>query len=287
MPYVEVDPGISVFYEDWGSGNKFIFTSQIYLDYYAGYARELSKHGYHVIAVQMRGYGKSSRIPQTDNASDCWVSDVLKVADHVGAKQFVYTGISHGSGLGWQMMRENPDRLLAYAGVVCGPKLKNHPTSFSWRERDVARAATEEGWRERCEENRRNILSEIRPYHSEYWKEQIRLFAQADYVNSMNLDPQERVMTFGHKKADPMDTEEKLIAWIKTVRTPSIIFGGMHDPITVPEAMYRTAMHLPNCKLVMYQDCGHGVALAHGEDLVREIDAFLKERNVFADVAAP
>lgn len=285
MPYAEVSPGISVFYEDWGEGNRYIFTSQIYLDYYAGYARELSRHGYHVIAVQMRGYGKSSRIRQEDTSSDFWVTDVLKVADQLGVKRFVYTGISHGSGLGWAMLRDYPERLLAFAGVVCGPKLKgNHPTSFSWRERDVARGATEEGWKQRCEENRRNILAEIRPYHSEYWKEQLRLFAQMDYETQMALDPLERMMTFGKRKEDPLDTEEKLIAWMKTVRTPVIIFGGMQDPIVIPEAMYRTAMNVPDCKMIMYQDCGHGVSLAHGEDLVYEIDHFLKERRVFEGI---
>ncbi|MCD7755642.1 MAG: alpha/beta hydrolase [Firmicutes bacterium] len=282
MPYVTVDPGVSVFYEDWGEGDRYIFTSQIYLDYYAGYARELSKRGYHVIAVQMRGYGRSSRVPQTDNASDCWVPDLLKVADHLGVKQFAYTGISHGSSLGFKLMEDYPDRILGYAGVVCGPKLKgNHPSSISWRERDVARAATEEGWRERCEENRRNTLAQIRPYHSEYWKDQIRKYADADYENSMHLDKSERVMTFGRGSEDRLDTEEKLIAWMKTVTTPVIIFGGMKDPIVVPEAMFRTAQNIPHCKMVMYGDCDHGVSIAHGEDLVNEIDNFFRERKVF------
>ena len=87
-------------------------------------------------------------------------------------------------------------------------------------------------------------------------------------------------MTFGKNK-DVLDTEEKLIAWMRTVKTPTIIFGGMHDQIVIPEAMIRTAMNVPNCKLVMYQDCGHAVSLAHGEDLVYEIDHFFKEREVF------
>lgn len=283
MPYTLVDQerNISVYYEDWGEGDQFIFTSQIYLDYHAGYARELSKRGYHVIAVQMRGYGKSSRIPMTDNVSDCWVSDVLAVADQVGAQRFAYTGISHGSSLGFKMMRECPERLVAFAGVVCGPKLKGHATSFSWRERDIARGKTDEGWKERCEENRRNQLAQIRPYHSEYWKEEIRKFAEDDYNTQMALDPQERNMSFGHGKKDDLDTEEKLIAWMKTVTTPTIIFGGMQDPISIPEAMIRTATYIPHCKLVMYQDCDHGVSIGHGEDLANEIDLFFRSRRVF------
>ena len=234
MPFVEVENGISVCYEDWGAGTKYIFTSQIYLDYHAGYARELSKHGYHIIAVQIRGYGRSSRITETDSAMEHWAPDVLKVADHLGVQQFVYTGISHGSGIGWTLLRTHPERILAFAGVVCGPKLKgDHPSTVSWRAKDVSRAVTEDGWKKRCEENRRNILSEIRSFHTPYWKEEICLFAEDDYRMQMALDAKERIMTFG-RDIDPLDTEKKLIDWMHTIRVPVIIFGGMQDPIIIP-----------------------------------------------------
>ena len=43
MPYVKTPDGIDIFYEDWGSGNRFVFTSEIYIDYYCAYTRELAK----------------------------------------------------------------------------------------------------------------------------------------------------------------------------------------------------------------------------------------------------
>ena len=55
----------------------------------------------------------------------------------------------------------------------------------------------------------------------------------------------------------------------------------MQDPIVVPESMFRTVRCVPHCKLVMFNDSDHGVAFSHGEDLVREIDAFIKERKAF------
>ena len=102
MPLLEVEKGVSIWYEDWGEGDRFIFTAKNYIDYNAAYTRELSKLGYHVISITLRGYGKSSRVPQTDDITTHWVPDLLKVADAVGAKKFVYTGISHGSSLGWR-----------------------------------------------------------------------------------------------------------------------------------------------------------------------------------------
>ena len=131
MPLLEVEKGVSIWYEDWGEGDRFIFTAKNYIDYNAAYTRELSKLGYHVISITLRGYGKSSRVPQTDDITTHWVPDLLKVADAVGAKKFVYTGISHGSSLGWELIHDHPDRIAAFAGVVCGPKIIGDAASFS------------------------------------------------------------------------------------------------------------------------------------------------------------
>lgn len=282
MPFVKVKDGSNIFYEDWGEGNKYILISQIYIDYHASYTKELSKRGYHIIFIQMRGFGQSTDASNGNAPGSVRMNDVLDVADALGIDKFVYTGISHGSGVGWSIMREHPERLAAFAGVVCGPKLKdNHPTSFSWRELDVARGKTDEGWKERCEEGCQNILNQIRPYHSEYWAEEIRKFAEDDYNTQMGLDRNERVKTLGKPGKDPLDTEAKLIEWMKTVKTPTIIFGGMQDPIVIPDAMIRTAKYVPNCKLVMYQDCNHGVSIAHGDDLADDMDNFFKRHNVF------
>lgn len=282
MPYVRTSDGIELFYEDWGEGDWYVFTSSIYLDYYCSYTRELSKRGYHVIAVQMRGYGKSSRVPQTDDIAEHWLSDMLTVADHLGVRRFAYTGISHGSLLGWQMMRECPERILAFAGVVCGPNFKGDTTysGSAARAKDAARSATPEGWQERCEETRKGILAADRPYTTEYWRDQLHQLADYEYEHSMGLDAQERALNFGHGVDDGMQTEEELIAWMKTVSTPCILLGGMKDIIIRPEAMVRTVRNVPHCKLVLYQDSDHGVALCHAQDVLEEVDRFFRERCI-------
>jgi len=281
MAYVQVEENVKVFYEDWGEGDKYIFMAQTYLDYHASYLKELSKMGYHCIFIQLRGYGESSRIEMNDQASAEWVNDVLKVADALGVDKFAYTGISHGSGIGWSLMYEHPERILGYAGLVCGPKLKGgHPTSFSWRARAVKETRTPEQFKARLEANKEVMLSQLRPYHSEYWQAEIRQHVEDTYIQQLNTDEQERGMSFG-KQNDPLDTEEKEIEFLKSIETPCIIFGGMQDPIVIPEAMFRTIKYVPHCKLVMYQDSNHGVHESHGEDVAHEIDYFFRERKVF------
>ena len=141
---------------------------------------------------------------------------------------------------------------------------------------------TEAEYEKRCESARQGALAELRPYQSEYWREQIRLYGDEEYERNLHADAQERALHFGNRVFLGMETEEQLQAWLKTIRTPVIIFGGMQDPIVLPESMVRTVRCVPHCKLVMFQDSDHGVAFSHGEDLVREIDAFIKERGVFA-----
>ena len=284
MPLLEVEDGVSVWYEDWGEGDKFVITSKNYIDYNASYARELSKLGYHVISITLRGYGKSTHLPQTDDIATHWVPDILKVADAVGAKQFVYTGISHGSGPGWEMIKTHPDRILAYAGIVCGPKLIGDAASFSWRKRMSLEEMTPEQYEERCEGARQGALKELRPWQSEYWQDQIRKYGDEEYERNKAADELERKLHFG--KQDGVlgfHSEEELQAWMKTIDKPCIIFGGMQDPIVVPDSMFRSVRCVPNLKLVMYNDSDHGVAFSHGEDVIREIDYFLKERKVFAE----
>lgn len=283
MPVLKVADGTQIYFEDWGTGGKYVFTSEIYIDYYCSYIRELSNRGYHVVWVEMRGYGKSSRVSQTDDIAEHWLPDMLAVADHLGVEKFAYTGISHGCTLGWQMIRECPERILAFAGVVTGPNFKNGTYSGSAaRAKDAAKGATEDGWKIHCEETRQHILEADRPYTSPYWRDQLRQAAEYTYHHSMSLDPQERSMHFGHGVDDGMRTEDELIAWMQTVKTPCLLMGGMKDAIIQPEAMFRTARYVPHCKLVLYQDSDHGVALTHGQDLLEETDRFFRERCRFA-----
>lgn len=281
MPLQDVGNGVSVWYEDWGEGDRYIFTAKNYIDYNAAYTRELAKHGYHVISITLRGYGKSTRVPQSDDITSHWVPDLLAVADALGVKRFVYTGISHGSSLGWELIHDHPERIAAFAGVVCGPKIIGDAASFSWRKRMSTTPMTEEVYEQRCESARRNALAELRPYHSDYWREQIRLYGDEEYERNLHADAQERALHFGNRVFLGLETEEALQEWLRSIRTPVIIFGGMQDPIVVPESMFRTVRCVPECKLVMFNDSDHGVAFSHGEDLVREIDAFLRERRVF------
>lgn len=114
--------GADVRYERHGSGDDVVLSSAAGFD---AYPAILARPPYDctVVTVQARGFGRSSHLAEPPAAGwlDQWGEDVLAVADHLGIDTFVYTGVSHGAGIGWHLARRHPERLRALISVVGTP----------------------------------------------------------------------------------------------------------------------------------------------------------------------
>ncbi len=76
----------------------------------------LAKAGYHAVAMDMRGYGRSSRpIASAEYSYDKLGGDVLAVLDHFGAATAVLVGHDFGANLAWHMGIHHRDRISAIA----------------------------------------------------------------------------------------------------------------------------------------------------------------------------
>lgn len=87
----------------------------------------LADSGYRVIAFDQRGYSPGARPANSpEYALPNLVSDVLAIADAVGAQQFHLVGHDWGAAVGWATVLEHPDRILSWTGLSIA-----HPQSFS------------------------------------------------------------------------------------------------------------------------------------------------------------
>lgn len=76
----------------------------------------LAKAGYQAVAMDMRGYGRSSRpITSAEYSFDKLSGDVLAVLDYLGATSAVLVGHDFGANLAWHMGIHHPDRISAIA----------------------------------------------------------------------------------------------------------------------------------------------------------------------------
>lgn len=104
------------------------FASSALLNWHAtGWTRDLTRAGYHVIAIDQRGHGASDK-PHDPAAytMELLVADVLQVLDAYLLDEVSYAGYSLGARVGWQSAREHPDRITRalLGGIPDGDPLK-------------------------------------------------------------------------------------------------------------------------------------------------------------------
>lgn len=279
MPKITVTDGFEIYYEESGTGDKHILTSRMLIDQYSNYAQELARLGYHVVQIQLRGYGKSTHVFEDYGVRwyDIWASDICQVAETLGIKQFVYTGASHGAGVGWHIIKNRPEVLLAFAGIVPGPHTKDGKEVGASRQMVLDAACDEEKWKQVVEQRKRQDMDElpadvIGSDLEEYLKnvEQKKQDFLAFGIEERTLSPR--------KPFPLLKTEEELVDFLRTIQLPCILIGGMNDPVSTMENVIRSGSAIPYAKTVFYQNAGHGLNRYYYKQVARDIDGFLKQR---------
>lgn len=83
--------------------------------------KALADAGFRAVALDMRGYGRSSRPAEVESYGfDSLSADVLAVFDHFGEEQAVLLGHDFGANLTWHMAIYHPERLRGIA-PLCVP----------------------------------------------------------------------------------------------------------------------------------------------------------------------
>ena len=78
----------------------------------------LAAAGYHVVAPDMRGYGKSDRPgPVEDYDIKHLTGDLVAIVDAMGEKTAILVGHDWGASVSWNAMLLHPDRFTAYAAM--------------------------------------------------------------------------------------------------------------------------------------------------------------------------
>ena len=264
MPCVEVEKGIEIYYEEFGTGDKYLICSQ---QSHASRSleKEMVKYGFHVFLLTNRGFGKSTHL--TEDYGDYWydrfADDVVHFADKMGIDKFVYSGASHGAGCGWSVIKNYPERVLCFFAVVPGPHSLDEGR-MSFKEMvEKGLITLKESVRKVDDEN----LLERRRLIKEEMKE---VFNSEEYKRYYDTE-EVRNIHYGRPLAY-LANEEELKEVFHNIKTPVLILGGGNDPISRNDLMVRSMENLPNCKLVIYSGFGHGIDIY--EELAREADRF-------------
>ncbi|MBO7425616.1 MAG: alpha/beta fold hydrolase [Clostridiales bacterium] len=260
---LNIEPGLDLYYEEFGFGDNYILSAQVGF-YPFGMQQHLARMGYHVICITLRGFYPSSYVTEDygDRWYDIFAKDVVTVADKLHIDKFVYMGASHGAGVGWHLMLNNPERVTGFIACVPGPH------------------SIDEG----AMSIRQMLLSGIikeappmdPPIDNDPLREERRNFRAMHISHNLEPDPREKAIDYG-RPLMKYKNEEKLREMLHTIQVPTLILGATDDPISTPELMLRAAKELPHCKMIMYSNTGHNIDTDLVEELSDEADRFIKQ----------
>ena len=264
MAYCEIEEGVKLYYEEYGSGSRYLLCTQIGHAVYS-FEKEMAKRGFHVFLLTNRGFGRSQHIfePVEGSWYDMWADDVVRFADRMGIGTFCYSGASHGAGTGWHLVLRHKERVECFFAMVPGPHSLDEG-SMSYRNM-VALGLVEPKPMIMPTEDPR--LKERRAI------EESRVDPELDALQNA---PEVKSIEYGRPLA-ALGSEENLKKALQTIDIPVLIMGGTEDFISRPDLMVRSASCLKNCKTVIYSGFGHCLDIC--EELADEAVRFYSNQK--------
>ena len=255
MPLMSAN-GAQLYYEEYGGGPDVVLSAQNRIT--SGpesYLELLAAAGLHVYSIELRGFGRSSPASGEPHGGwyPTWAEDVYQFARGLGVARFLYSSVSHGAGVGWNLVLMSRTRCARSwalsADRMTGPN-----------------RACAAGHGQRAD------VSSCRP---------TTLYACAvQRVGSNRTSSLPRRRPPSHQPGQglsDLDTNEQVAARLSQVSVPTLLLNGAQDDLIPAEMALLVARAVRGAKLVLFQDHSHTLAREAPERLVDEVMLFLKE----------
>jgi pimeloyl-ACP methyl ester carboxylesterase len=278
MTYIDID-GAQLWYDEFpGEGDPIISCASSFES--GGYPEILSRSpiGRPLIQIQARGFGRSSRPDGVPSAGwlDTWADDACAVADRLGIDRFIYTGVSHGGGIGWHIAKRYPQRLIALISVVGTPHDRAGGTESSeGRRRMIANRHDPKVVREQYDILAGWTEDDVRQAGRDKKFQYVlaSMSAQDNYEATINQG----------KPFPEAKTDEELAEVYKSIKVPVLVLGAMRDGVISPQSSLRAVVNVRGAKAVFWEDEGHMIAGESPSRLAREVKLYLDELEGVAE----
>ena len=211
----------------------------------------LSRSHFKPAAWDARGYGDSEDYDGALNFRDHLVGDVLRVAEHFGAKKFHLVGLSMGGRIARNVAIYYPERVHSLTVVNANPGFNAMSTE------DVRRFVTER--KTRTPESIRKLLGS-RPHKGAY----------EELMESID-----KIRDESYRKTLEASVAQDRDAPIENIRSPTMIMYGEEDTVYPPELARAMASRIPGAEVTMIKGAGHLANLEQPDEFNRILLDFL------------
>lgn len=276
MKTLEIN-GVTLAYEEYGSGNRYLISSQnfFFRDCHMALLGREPYH-YHVFLIYTRGYGASTHIfdPTPRDYTTIWGKDVAAFAEAMGINSFYYTGISHGNWAGWYLALNRPELLRGFA---CGNGIAQFrdpdartpvpPRPELDLDRVVGnREALEKmAWMENWPTNNPDRLRRRAGNHKEHLQILLNRKKEEFTVRNTNMS------------CCDAKTREEFYETMAKIDVPVLFLHGMLDPLAKIEDVVRLSQAITGSQIKAYQNLGHGGGDECPEIFARDCDRFFRD----------
>lgn len=213
---------------------------------------------YHVVVVDTRGHGASPVVQGPYTIADLG-GDLLATADELGIGEFAYVGVSLGGQVGIWVAAQAPERV--------------HRLSL-WC--TAARLGTRASWHERAALVRASGTAAVADAVVARWFTASYAAEHPGVVESWREEvgstPAEGYAACCEALAD-LDLSGRLAS----ITAPTLVVGGVHDPVASADLVAELAAGIPSARLVMLAEASHLAPLQLPDETSRLLLDFLDE----------
>ena len=294
LEFVSLSNGETIAYQEVGKHNKEIvilihgnMTSSQHWDLVI----EKLQHTYHIYAIDLRGFGKSTYDKPIDSLQD-FADDVKLFVDAMQLNTFSLVGWSMGGGVAMNFTARYPD-FVEKLILVESVGMKGYPIF----KKDI---------------NGQPIVSTLLKTREEIAQDPIQIAPVVEAIKNRNKLYYQTVwnlLIYTHHKPEPkryekyvedmltqrnfVDVNYALVRFnisdehngvvagngdIHRIQVPTLVLQGDRDYV-VPQAVgEELARHLPNAKLVILEDCGHSPLIDCLDVFIQHVSDWLENK---------
>jgi pimeloyl-ACP methyl ester carboxylesterase len=234
------------------------------LDTWRGVTKELVRTHHRVLAMDLKGFGWSSR-PPGDYSPQAEAQLVLALMDQRNIKSAVVVGHSWGSSVALAVAQAAPERVTKIALYDAWVYEDQLPTTFLWaRASGVGEVLFDLFYAERPDEKIARAFYDPKKYVTEKFVEEVERALDRPGTTAAAL-----AAVRGQRFVDMEKTYHTLVQ-------PVLLLWGREDEVTLLSFGDRLARDLPHAHLIVYPHCGHfpmiEAAGTSTDDLLKFID---------------
>lgn len=263
--FIEVEPGVRLFIQDWGRGTPVVFIHGWPLSHKVFESQMVSiiRSGHRAIGIDLRGFGQSDK-PWQGNDYDTWAEDIRKVIVSLDLHDVLLAGFSMGGAIAMHYAAMNNDprvTKLALMGAA-GPRFSKQIDNPNGVPLEEIEASLKAALIDRPKFVRDlGIVNFYKPASPEFyrWLENIRLEASLHAIICGLIELRDR----------------DLRSELKAIRIPTRIFHGIHDQVVSFKLAEEQHRLIKNSQIIPFHNSGHGIFYDEVDKLNEELELFI------------